>query len=50
MGAVYVALFQRWPNLWPLAVCHGWLGSLFYPWVLDLNPLAAMVAQAGWLP
>lgn len=44
MGAVYVALFQRWRNLWPLAACHGWLGSLFYPWVLDLNPVADLLA------
>lgn len=48
MGAAYVALFQRWPNLWPLAACHGWLGSLFYPWVLDLNPTAALLEAAGW--
>lgn len=47
MGAVYVVLFQRWRNLWPLAVCHGWLGSLFYPWVLGLNPLAEMLAGVG---
>ena len=45
MGAFYVALFQRWRNLWPLAVAHGWLGSLFYPWILGHNPLAEML---GW--
>ena len=44
LGAVYVFLFQRHPNLFPLAVCHGWLGSLFYPYVLELNPTAAMMA------
>ena len=50
MGVVYVALFQRWRNLWPLAVCHGWLGSLFYPWVLGLNPTADLVAQLrAWI-
>jgi len=38
LGGVYVWLFQRYRNLWPLAVLHGWLGSLFYPWVLDRNP------------
>jgi uncharacterized protein len=43
MGAVYVYLFQRWRNLWPLALCHGWLGSFFYPWVLDENPTASMI-------
>jgi uncharacterized protein len=50
MGAVYVALFQRWRNLWPLAACHGWLGSLFYPWILDLNPTADLVRLLlAWL-
>ncbi len=44
MGMVYVYLFQQRANLWPLAVCHGWLGSLFYPWVLDLNPTAEIVS------
>jgi hypothetical protein len=43
LGALYVALFQRWRNVWPLGVCHGWLGSLFYPWVLDINPLSDMM-------
>jgi len=43
MGAVYVYLFQTWRNLMPLAVCHGWLGSLFYPWVLHLNPMADII-------
>jgi len=45
MGAVYVYLFQRWRNLWPLALCHGWLGAFFYPWILQLNPLAEMLEQ-----
>ncbi len=45
LGAVYVALFQRYRNLWPLGVCHGWLGSLFYPWVLDRNPLAEIIER-----
>ncbi|MEZ4241126.1 MAG: CPBP family glutamic-type intramembrane protease [Myxococcota bacterium] len=47
MGGVYVALFQRWRNLWPLAVAHGWLGSLFYPWVLGLDPLADLLRAIG---
>ncbi|MEO0601752.1 MAG: CPBP family glutamic-type intramembrane protease [Myxococcota bacterium] len=43
MGGVYVILFQRYRSLWPLGVLHGWLGSLFYPWVLDRNPMADLV-------
>jgi uncharacterized protein len=44
VGAVYVWLFQRWRNLWPLAVCHGVLGSFFYPWVLGISPTADIMA------
>lgn len=43
MGGVYVWLFQRWRNLWPLGCCHGWLGSLFYPWVLGINPIEDLI-------
>ncbi|MEN0065240.1 MAG: CPBP family glutamic-type intramembrane protease [Myxococcota bacterium] len=43
MGGFYVALFQRYRNLWPLAVVHGWLGSLFYPWILGRNPMAELI-------
>jgi hypothetical protein len=30
-----IALFLRYRNLWPLGVMHGWLGGLFYIWVLN---------------
>jgi hypothetical protein len=30
-----VPMYLRWRNLWPLGVLHGWLGALFYLWVLD---------------
>jgi hypothetical protein len=29
-----VPLFLRTPNLWPLGAMHGWLGAMFYCWVL----------------
>ena len=45
LGGVYVVLFLWWRNLWPLAVVHGWLGSLFYPWVLGRNP----ITERAWL-
>jgi hypothetical protein len=32
---VTVPLFLRYRNLWPLGVLHGWLGGLFYLWVLN---------------
>jgi hypothetical protein len=32
---VTIALFLRYRNLWPLGILHGWLGGLFYLWVLN---------------
>ena len=32
---VVVGLYLWRRNLWPLGVLHGWLGALFYLWVLD---------------
>jgi hypothetical protein len=31
---VLVPLYLRYRNLWPLGILHGWLGALFYLWVL----------------
>ncbi|HYT94715.1 MAG TPA: CPBP family glutamic-type intramembrane protease [Gemmataceae bacterium] len=28
-------LFLKYRNVWPLGVLHGWLGGLFYLWVLN---------------
>jgi uncharacterized protein len=30
-----VPLYRRDRNLWPLGVLHGWVGGLFYLWVLN---------------
>jgi hypothetical protein len=32
---VTIPLFLRYRNIWPLGVLHGWLGGLFYLWVLN---------------
>ena len=32
---VLVPLYLRHRNLWPLGLLHGWLGGLFYLWVLN---------------
>ena len=32
---VSIPLFLRYRNVWPLGVLHGWLGGLFYLWVLN---------------
>ena len=34
---VIVPLYLRHRNLWPLGLLHGWLGGLFYLWVLKAN-------------
>lgn len=38
LGAAFVLVFLRWRCLWPLALVHGWLGALFYRWVLQRDP------------
>jgi hypothetical protein len=34
---VFVPLYFRDRNVFPLAVVHGWLGALFYLWVLGID-------------
>jgi CAAX prenyl protease-like protein len=38
LGLVLTPIYLRWRNLWPLAVCHGWLGFLAYFWLLGRDP------------
>jgi hypothetical protein len=38
LGLVYIPLYLRYRNLWPLGLYHGWLGTLFYLWVLARDP------------
>ncbi len=45
LGGLYVVLFQKHRNLWPLGLVHGWLGSRFYPWVLGIDPLGEAIAM-----
>ncbi|HZO14226.1 MAG TPA: CPBP family glutamic-type intramembrane protease [Polyangiaceae bacterium] len=40
VGLVWTACFVRIPNLLPLALAHGWLGTLVYYWLLERPPLA----------
>jgi hypothetical protein len=47
LGVVCCVLFLRWRNLWPLGVLHGWLGAVFYRWVLDRDPWAELLAAFG---
>ena len=38
LGLVLTPIYLRWRNLWPLAVCHGWLGVFAYFWLLGRDP------------
>jgi uncharacterized protein len=29
-----IPIYLRFRNLWPLGILHGWLGALFYLWIL----------------
>jgi hypothetical protein len=37
---VIIPLYMRQRNLWPLGALHGWLGALFYLWVLNRDLLS----------
>ena len=39
-GAFWTACYLRSPNLIPLALAHGWIGTLTYAWLLERDPLA----------
>ena len=34
---VVIPLYLRHRNLWPLGVLQGWLGALFYLWILNID-------------
>lgn len=34
---VWIPIYLRWRNLWPLGVCHGWLGAITYYVLLRLD-------------
>ncbi|MGD9850975.1 MAG: CPBP family glutamic-type intramembrane protease [Nitrospirales bacterium] len=38
LACVFIPLYIRDRNLWPLGLYHGWLGTFFYLWVLGQDP------------
>jgi hypothetical protein len=38
LACIYVPHFLRYRHVWPLGVAHGWIGTLFYLWVLERDP------------
>ena len=45
-----IPLYWRFCNLWPLGVLHGWLGALFYLWVLNTDMWELTFARMQNLP
>lgn len=43
VGVLWTLIWLRTRNLWPLALCHAWLGALTYYWVLERDPWSEMV-------
>lgn len=49
LATFYVPHFLRYRNLWPLGVVHGWLGTLYFYWVLGQDPwLRLFGPEARW--
>lgn len=42
LGLVFTPIYLRYRNLWPLGLCHGWLGALTYVWILERDPWREM--------
>lgn len=40
LGFYFSLLFQEQPNILTLGIAHGWLGVLYYYWVIGKDPLA----------
>lgn len=47
LGLINAVLFFRYRNVWPLALLHGWLGALFYRWVLARDVWAELLRASG---
>lgn len=41
-GLAWTAIFLRTRNLWPIALCHAWCGTLAFYWLLERDPLTEM--------
>ena len=42
LGVALTPIYLRWRNLWPLGVCHGWLGVFAYFWIFHRDPWVEM--------
>jgi hypothetical protein len=42
---IVIPLFMKYHNLWPIGILQGWLGALFYLWVLNEDLWSATFRQ-----
>jgi len=45
MAGLFIPCYLRDRNLWPLGLYHGWLGTLFYLWVLGKDPWVSVFGK-----
>jgi hypothetical protein len=45
--AVWLPIYQRWPNLWAQGLAHGVLAAIAYHFVLARDPWSKIVASFG---
>ena len=45
LACVFIPLYIRDRNLWPLGLYHGWLGTFFYLWVLGRDPWVSVFGK-----
>ena len=43
LAAIFIPLYRKGAALIPLGIAHGWLGALFYYWILGRDPWADVV-------
>ena len=43
LATALTPIWLRWRNVWPLGVCHGWLGGAYYHFVLGRDPWLELV-------
>ena len=47
MGAVFALVYLKHRNLWPLGLLHGWVGALFFLWVMGKDPMMEFLVGMG---
>lgn len=45
LGFIFSLLYQNNPNLIAFGIAHGWLGLLYYFWVMDEDPIQKIIDQ-----